>query len=90
METSARRPDFVPLPTRLTSFHAHAHRGQAHGGALTVQKMHIDAALKVVLPSVSRRDEARYKALALKIRQSRAHVKEEDGEAPTQAPPAMA
>lgn len=55
---------------------------------MSSSQVHVDAALKVVLPSVSRRDEARYKSLAGKIRQSRAHVTEDgDNAAP---PPAQA
>ncbi len=46
----------------------------ATNSLLVVRKKHLLAALEVVLPSVSARDEKRYEVMASRLRQSRAKV----------------
>ena len=46
--------------------------------ALMVGRQHVQAALRVVLPSVSAKDEKRYEVMASRLRQSRAKVTNED------------
>lgn len=46
-----------------------------------VAARHVETAMRVVLPSVSRKDERRYEAMAARLRQSRAHVTQEGDEA---------
>jgi len=66
-----------------------ANGGQAPGDQLVVRKKHLEAALGVILPSVSAKDERRYEVMASRLRQSRAKVTESDADsssAPSQVP----
>jgi ribosome biogenesis ATPase len=60
--------------------------GNADAGKLVVGKQHLNAALRVVLPSVSAKDEKRYEVMASRLRQSRAKVTEDDVDG-SSAPP---
>mmetsp|Transcript_17259 Transcript_17259/g.40249 ORF Transcript_17259/g.40249 Transcript_17259/m.40249 type:complete len:336 (+) Transcript_17259:2-1009(+) len=46
--------------------------------AAVVGGRHVEAAMKAVLPSVSRKDEKRYESMATRLRQSRAHALTDD------------
>jgi ribosome biogenesis ATPase len=53
-----------------------------------VQPHHFAAAVRLVQPSVSRKDQRMYDALRLRLRSSRGHLRAEEAPAPTEAPAA--
>eukprot|EP00288_Rhodomonas_lens_P019397 CAMPEP_0177689928 /NCGR_PEP_ID=MMETSP0484_2-20121128/471_1 /TAXON_ID=354590 /ORGANISM="Rhodomonas lens, Strain RHODO" /LENGTH=328 /DNA_ID=CAMNT_0019200391 /DNA_START=19 /DNA_END=1005 /DNA_ORIENTATION=- len=58
-------------------------------GQLLIEKRHLLSALSSILPSVNQRDEKRYEHMSARLRQSRSHVIEQDGDdAPPPANPA--
>jgi len=83
-----REAAMCALKESLDKERANGGHALAEVSALVVGKQHLNAALRVVLPSVSAKDEKRYEVMASRLRQSRAKVTEDDVEStiPQHAP----